>query len=168
MTARTSSATGIGGRHVLLALVGFFGVMFVVNAIFVYFAVATFSGGDTSNPYRKGLDYNETLKAAERQAERGWQTELAYDGERKRLSLSFLDKGALPVTGLTIKGRLSRPATDREDRKVELAETSQGVYAATIDLAPGLWVLSVASRKGGEHPGSVYRLKRRLFVAEAP
>ena len=35
--------------------------------------LATFSGGDTSDPYRKGLHYNETLAAAERQAERGWQ-----------------------------------------------------------------------------------------------
>jgi len=66
-----SFAKGIEGRHVLMALIGFFGVMFLVNGIFVYFAVATFSGGDTSDPYRKGLHYNETLQAADRQAERG-------------------------------------------------------------------------------------------------
>jgi nitrogen fixation protein FixH len=153
---------------VLLALVGFFGVMFVVNAIFVYFAVATFSGGDTSDPYRKGLDYNETVRAAERQAEDGWQTDIVYDGKRKRLELSFLDKRALPIAGLTVKGRLSRPATDKEDRKIELAEMAHGVYAATIDLAPGVWVLSVASRKSGAQPIVAYRLKKRLFVAEEP
>lgn len=56
---------GIDGRHVLLGLVAFFGVMFVVNAIFVYFAVATFSGGDTSNPYQKGLHYDQMLEADE-------------------------------------------------------------------------------------------------------
>ena len=56
------------GRHVLMVLCGFFVVMFVVNGIFVYFALATFSGGDTSNPYRKGLHYNEMLAADERQA----------------------------------------------------------------------------------------------------
>jgi nitrogen fixation protein FixH len=164
MTARTSLAKGIDGRHVLWALIGFFGVMFIVNAIFVYAAVTTFSGGDTSDPYRKGLNYNETLKADERQAERGWRTDIAYDEKTRRLELSFLDKNAAPVTGLTINGKLSRPATDREDRHVVLAETSQGIYTATVELAPGLWVLSAASRKGG----SLYRLKRRLFVAEMP
>ena len=104
--------------------------MFVVNAIFVYFALTTFSGGDTSDPYRKGLHYNDTLRAAERQAERGWQTDVAYDGKTGRLELSFLDKNAAPITGLTINGKLSRPATDKEDRHVVLAETSQGIYAA--------------------------------------
>jgi len=164
MMARTSLAKGIDGRHVLWALIGFFGVMFIVNAIFVYAAVTTFSGGDTSDPYRKGLNYNQTLKADERQAERGWRTDIAYDEKTRRLELSFLDKNAAPITGLTINGKLSRPATDREDRHVVLAETSQGVYAADVELAPGLWVLSAASRKGS----SLYRLKRRLFVAETP
>lgn len=168
MTARTALAKGLEGRHVLLALIAFFGVMFIVNGIFVYAAVTTFSGGDTSDPYRKGLNYNETLKADERQVERGWRTDIAYDEKIGRLELSFLDKNASPITGLTINGKLSRPATDKEDRHVVLAETAQGVYAVTIELAPGLWVLSAASREGGDHPGGLYRLKRRLFVAEAP
>jgi nitrogen fixation protein FixH len=168
MTARASSAKGIEGRHVLWGLIGFFGVMFIVNAIFVYLALATFSGGDTSNPYRKGLHYNDTLKAQERQTERGWQTEVEYDDKTRQLRLSFLDKTAAPITGLRIDAKLSRPATDREDRRIDLAEVSQGVYAATVDLAPGLWVISVSSRKGGERSSSAYRLKRRLFVADKP
>ena len=168
MTARASSPKGLEGRHVLWILIGFFGVMLVVNAIFVYFALATFSGGDTSDPYRKGLHYNDTLKAQERQTERGWQTEVEYDDKTRQLRLSFLDKTAAPITGLRIGARLSRPATDREDRRIDLAEMSQGVYAATVDLAPGLWVISVASRKGGERSGGAYQLKRRLFVADRP
>jgi len=168
MTARASSPKVLEGRHVLWGLIGFFGVMFFVNAIFVYFALSTFSGGDTSDPYRKGLHYNDTLKAQERQTERGWQTEVEYDDKTRQLRLSFLDKTAAPITGLRIGARLSRPATDREDRRIDLAEMSQGVYAATVDLAPGLWVISVASRKGGERSGGAYQLKRRLFVADRP
>ena len=168
MTARTSSATGIAGRHVLWGLIGFFGVIFAVNAIFVYAAEETFSGGDTSDPYRKGLDYNATLRAAERQTERGWQTEIAYDAKTGRLALNFVDKSALPITGLGINATLSRPATDKEDRRVAMVETTPGVYAGTVSLAPGLWVLSVASHKGGAGHGTAYRLKRRLFVAERP
>jgi nitrogen fixation protein FixH len=168
MTARTSPANGIAGRHVLWGLIGFFGVIFAVNALFVYVAEETFSGGDTSDPYRRGLNYNATLKAAERQVERGWQTDVAYDDKTGRLELSFLDKSALTITGLGIKATLSRPATDREDRRVAMVETSPGVYAANVTLAPGLWVLSVASRKAGAGHGTAYRLKRRLFVAETP
>src|SRR4029079_15451963 len=116
MSARTTPANGIAGRHVLWGLIGFFGVIFAVNAIFVYAAEETFSGGDTSDPYRKGLDYNATLRAAERQTERVWQTEIAYYAKTGRLALNFVDKSALPITGLGINATLSRPATDKEDR----------------------------------------------------
>ena len=39
----SGKANGLQGRHVLLALIGFFGVMLVVNAIFTYYAIATLS-----------------------------------------------------------------------------------------------------------------------------
>lgn len=168
MTQQGFLAEGLKGRHVLMVLVGFFGVMLIVNAIFVYFALATFSGGDTSNPYRKGLDYNETLAAAERLAARGWQSEIGYDDRAGRLSLSVRDREAVPVTGLGIEAALSRPATDKEDQAVILSETEPGVYVAEIKLAPGLWVISVAPRNASDASEPVYRLKHRLFVAERP
>jgi len=51
---------------------------------------------------------------------------------------------------------------------VKLTEESQGIYTADVALAPGLWVISIASREGGEAGDNVYRLKRRLFVADKP
>ena len=156
------------GRHVLMVLCGFFGVMFVVNGIFVYFALATFSGGDTSNPYRKGLHYNEMLAADERQAERGWRTAVAYDREARELRVSLLDNAAEPLSGLRVAVMLSRPATTKDDRHLRLKEVSQGVYAADIDLAPGIWVIAMASRKADEGRDSAFRLKQRLFIPDHP
>lgn len=168
MTRTGWLADGLKGRHVLMVLIAFFGAMLVANGIFVYFAVATFSGGDTSNAYRKGLNYNETLDAAELQAARGWQIELGYDGRAARLVVSVHDKNAAPVTGLGLAGALSRPATDKEDRAIELTELEQGVYAAEINLDPGVWVISLDSRQDSGATEPVYQLKRRLFVAEQP
>jgi nitrogen fixation protein FixH len=168
MSGQSWFAEGIKGRHVLMALIAFFGAMLIANGIFVYFAVATFSGGDTSNAYRKGLDYNETLAAAERQAARGWQTDIAYDDKAGWLVLSVHDKTAAPITGLSLAAVLSRPATDQQDQRIVLTETSQGVYAADIEIDPGLWVISLASREQSGASEPVYRLKRRLFVAERP
>ena len=156
------------GHHVLMAFVSFFGVILIVNGIFVYFALATFSGGDTSNPYRKGLDYNETLAAAERLAARGWQTEIGYDDQAGRLSVSVRDREAAPVTGLGLAATLSRPATDKEDRAVGLTEAEPGVYAADIRLASGAWVISVAPAAETDQSAPAYRLKHRLFVAGRP
>jgi nitrogen fixation protein FixH len=166
MTARTWFADGVQGRHVLAGLVGFFGVMLLANAIFVYFAVATFSGGDTSKPYQKGLSYNQTIQADAAQAERGWQTEINYQGGT--LTLRFADRTGAAVTGLHVTVDLARPATDREDRSVVLKELSEGRYSAAIDLPQGLWVISVVSRYEDEPRESDYRLKQRLYVAGAP
>ncbi len=168
MTTQTRPDRVIEGRHVLLGLIAFFGVMVLVNAVFLYFAVSTFSGGDTSNPYQKGLHYDETLEAAKRQAERGWRTELAYDNRTGRLTLTVLDQAVAPITGLHVGAKLGRPATDREDRRVILKESDTGVYTASLDLAPGVWVIAIASRREGEDHDSAYRLKQRLVVAETP
>jgi nitrogen fixation protein FixH len=160
-------ANGIEGRHVLMGLIVFFGVMLAANSMLVYYAIDTFSGGDRPDPYRSGLNYNETIAAAERQATLGWRTEVAYDDESGRLSLRFLDKTQEPVTGLKLGATVGRPATNKDDRVVDFEEVSLGVYATDIELAPGLWVISLASHAGDAgHP--VYRLKRRLFVADRP
>ena len=159
-------ASELKGHHVLMVLVGFFGVMLIVNGIFVYFALATFSGGDTTNPYRKGLDYNETLAAAERLAARGWQAEIGYDDKSGHLSVSVRDRAGAPVTGLGLAAAFSRPATEKEDRTVGLTEAEPGVYTAEIMLAPGAWVISVAPSAESDPSTPTYRLKHRLFVAE--
>jgi len=158
-------ANGIEGRHVLAGLVVFFGVMFVANGLLVYYALGTFSGGDRPDPYRSGLNYNETIAAAERQAALGWRTDVAYDADAKRLTLRFLDKAAEPVTGLALAATLTRPATNRDDRTLEFREISQGVYVSDVPLERGSWVLSVVSSAHAEG-APLHRLKRRFFVED--
>ena len=155
----------IEGRHVLMGLIAFFGVMLCVNGIFLYLALTTFAGGDTADPYRKGLNYNATLAAAERQAERGWRTDMHYDQKEGRLTLSVLDMEQQPIAGLDVEAMMSRPATDKEDRPVSFRPTGQGLYSADVELAPGLWVISIAA----DEPGTpLYLIKRRVFVASEP
>ena len=158
-------ANGIEGRHVFMGFVVFFGVMLAANAVLVYFAVGTFSGGDKANPYQSGLHYNETISAAEQQATLGWKNEITYDDESGRVMLRILDSSEKPVGGLKHSATVSRPATDREDHAVEFEEISQGVYAADLRLAPGNWVVSFASRQA-EGGDPIYRMKRRLIIAD--
>jgi nitrogen fixation protein FixH len=158
-------ANGIGGRHVLLSLMAFFGVMLLANAALVYYAVLTFSGGDRPDPYRSGLNYNETIAADKRQAALGWHAELVYDDPGRRLMLRFISADKLPVSGLKFDARLSRPATDKDDRAVDFKELEAGLYAADVALAPGAWVISLSTRGEGESD-QLFRLKRRLFVEE--
>ena len=168
MAEARSFAKGLEGKHVLLALAGFFGIMFLVNGIFVYFAVATHSGGDTSKPYQKGLDYNRTIEAGRLQAELSWRVGLAYEAAAGRVVVKLTDRAGEPVTGHILTGRLTRAVTDRDDRKLRFEETAPGVYAAHADIPPGRWVISIISREAGAGGKAAYRLKQRLFVQENP
>ena len=64
----------IKGKHVLFAMLSFFGVILVVNGVFTYFALSTFTGVSTDDAYRRGRAYNQTIEAAmEDQALLLWQ-----------------------------------------------------------------------------------------------
>jgi nitrogen fixation protein FixH len=161
-------ANEIRGRHVLIGLVAFFGLIFLVNGIFLYYAVTTFGGGDTSNPYRKGLHYNDTLAEDARDAERGWRAELAYDAKAGRLALSLRDKSGGPVAGLHLAATVGRATTDREDRAATFREIEGGNFVAELTLAPGQWVVQLYSNELSREGDPTYRLKQRVFVPEAP
>src|SRR5262245_43444180 len=161
-------ADGLRGRHVLLGLVAFFGLIFLVNGIFAYYAITTFGGGDTSNPYQKGLNYNETLAEDARGAALGWQAQLTYAATAGRLTFSLTDRDGHPVSGLHFNGTVGSPATDREDLSASFNEAESGAYAATVMLAPGQWIVQLHWDELSRAGDPVFRLKQRVFVPEAP
>jgi nitrogen fixation protein FixH len=161
-------ADGLRGRHVLLGLVAFFGLIFFVNGVFVYYALSTFGGGDTSDPYRKGLHYNDTLTEAAREAERAWRAELSYNATAGGLALKLRDKGGEPVAGLHLDANVGRPATDREDLSANFHEIEGGKYVAELKLAPGQWVVQLRSEELSREGDPTYQLKQRVIVPETP
>lgn len=156
------------GRHVFYTLLGFFGVVVAVNMAFLYFAVESHPGIITDDAYRKGLDYNSTLRAAAAQHALGWRGDLAVarstGGRPNRyvLTLSLRDAKAKPVSGLIVTGQLRRPAVETADRAVAFDERRAGDYVAEIDLPyRGNWVASIS---GHRRDGTAYRLDERLWL----
>lgn len=168
MTGTAWFANEIRGRHVLFGLIVFFGMIFLANGIFLYYAVTTFGGGDKSNPYRSGLRYNETLAEAARDAERGWKGELAYDVKTGGLALSLRNKSGDPVRGLHLVANVGRPVTDRQDLPAAFSEIDGGLYFAKVALAPGQWVVQLQSNELSREGDPTYRLKQRVIVPETP
>jgi nitrogen fixation protein FixH len=161
-------ANEIRGRHVLIGFLVFFGLIFLVNGVFLYYALTTFGGGEKGSPYRSGLRYNETLAKAARATERGWKAELAYDVKSGRLAFSLRDKSGEAVAGLHFDASVGRAATDREDRAATFHEIEGGFYVAELTLAPGQWVVQLRSNELSREGDPTYRLKQRVFVPEAP
>jgi nitrogen fixation protein FixH len=129
----------------------------------IYTALSTHTGLVANEPYRKGLAYNERIAADERQAHLGWSdaVELGRDGA-VTLALSWPD--GRPVSGLQVAGVLGRPATNRQDIPLTLAETAPGRYQARAGaVAEGGWLVSLEARRQGEAE-PIFRARRRLWL----
>lgn len=155
---------GLRGRHVLLAMLGFFAAVFAVNGVMIYSAVSTYSGLVANEPYRKGLAYNERIAADERQARLGWSdsVEIGRDG---RVALTISSGDGRPVTGLAIAAVLGRPSTNRHDIKLALSESKPGRYEAqAAPLGEGSWLIAAEARVDARAEDPVYRTRRRLWL----
>lgn len=151
------------GRHVLIAILAFFGVIFAVNGVMTYFALSTFSGLAVDDAYRKGLRYNQQIAAADAQTAKGWQGELAYHDGPGVLRLVLVDRAELPLRDLRVEGVLGRPASAQEDRAIAFVQTTPGVYEASVGLLPGgQWSARLSAYQGSE--AMPFIIERKLWV----
>ncbi len=164
----TATETRLGGKHILFILLGFFAVVGIVNAAFIYFAISTGPGEEQGASYEMGLRYNTVLAEERTQSALQWhhQSQIAQ-GERLRVSIT--DNAGAPVAGLAMTGNFSRPASGNADRSLSFKEVDAGVYDAALDqIGSGSWVLSFTAEKA--RPASetaTYRVKERLWLSPA-
>lgn len=139
--------------------VGFFGVVFVVNAVMIWLALTTFTGLDREEPYVRGVGYNDVLAEARRQEALGWQA--AVEANRARLAVDVTDRLDRPLRGATVYAELTRPVDAHLDFAADLAAVAPGRYAAPVDWpAPGRWDVLVTIEQDGRR----YQHHRRLMV----
>lgn len=164
-TSRLESRGGftLTGRHVVLSLIAFFGVIFAVNGYFLYAALSTHTGLIANEPYRKGLEYNDRIAAAEEQARLGW-TDAAEALPGAPIVFSLRDRTGAPVQGLMLRGFVGRPSTSQHDKPLAFRETEPGRYTADAGkLDSGNWMLNVEALGAGSNT-VVYRARKRLWL----
>lgn len=132
-----------------------FGIVIAVNGVMIKLAIGSFSGLSTENAYERGLDYNDTLAAARAQDEMGWQVAFeavpggqdAAAGRTVAVEARFLDREGRPLTGLSVRALLLRPAAAGHDVELALAERGGGRYVGDAALPfAGQWELRVVAR----------------------
>jgi len=154
----------ITGRHVLFALIGFFGVILIANGIFIYFALSTYQGLDNPNAYERGVNYNERIEAAEKQAALGWSHQLVAGAGK--LELRIHDKAGKPVTGLIVSGEIRRAVGEEMGLPLKFEGSADGVYRAEAErVEPGNWIVSLeAARLQSDGLEIEYRIKERVWL----
>ena len=160
-------AREIRGGHVLLAMLAFFGTIIAVDSVLIYKAVSTFGGVENVNAYREGLAYNQRIAVDEKQAALGWQDRVEARGTPLRVSVSLQDRDGVALARRHVVADVGRPATNRFDRTLKLAEVSPGVYeAAFVDAEPGTWVVDLRVSASSETGAALdYQVRRRLWIA---
>lgn len=151
------------GRHVLSALVLFFGVVIAANVAFVVAAVRSFPGEDAQHAYAAGLRFNEVLKAREQQTALGWTA--ALDATRARgivtVRVRMSDRNGAPLARLKLSGELRRPTHAGEDHALSFRAAPSGVYVAETSAAEGAWDVRV--RAVGDR-NAAFDLKTRVVL----
>ncbi len=153
----------ITGRTVLIGMIAFFGVIFAVNGVFLYFALGTFPGLTSDRAYIEGLDYNRTLADGERQASLGWKAEtgIAVLAEGDELKVRILDADGRLVPYLNVTAEIVRPATSDGAQKLDLVASADGHVATLGRLEPGRWLVRILAARDG---AQIYRVDDEVYV----
>lgn len=147
----------LNGWHVLLGVSAFFAVVIAVDASFMIMAIRTFPGQVSVTPYEDGLLYNRHIAQIEAQERLGWRA--AAGAEPGQVALAFRDRVGRPLTGLSIHGRLQRPATELGRISLTFVEDGPGRYVAPAGRIAGTWDLTTEARGP---TGGVFVAERRL------
>ena len=140
----------------LLWLVGFFVLVFAVNAVMVRAAISTFGGVETTSSYKAGLQFEHEVAVAERQDALHWQVsgKLTRNAAGEAvLDVTARDAKGAPLAGLRADARLAHPADERLDHVVALRRSAPAIFTAQAAAQPGQWDLIV----------DLYRGDKRLF-----
>jgi nitrogen fixation protein FixH len=154
MTTFSSAARPITGRFVLIAVVSFFAVVISVNMVMMRLAISTLPGIEVDSAYSAGLAYQKEIQTAYRQNKRGWKVDAHI--ERQSDGTAQLNVGAKtpdgsPLAGLSVFGRLERPADRSADQAFEMAESGGGSYRGMAHgVAAGQWDLVIEADRDGE------------------
>jgi len=138
------------GRHFLIYMLLFFGVVTIVNIIFITKAIQSNSGVVTENPYEVGLVYNKILDAHEKQKALGWKGMTAVE-QKNILVYTLADKTGAPISGADVRVKMLRPVQKGYDFSVAMTEGRSGRYTAKIDVpVKGAWNAHVSVVRGAD------------------
>jgi nitrogen fixation protein FixH len=162
--SRRAKSRELTGRAVLLWLLGFFGVVFAVNAVMVKAATSTFGGVETMSSYKAGLQFRDEEAKAERQDDLHWHIDGTIVRDRSGeavLDFTARDATGAPLAGLKAVARLAHPADERLDHVIELTRTGAGQFHGQAMAQRGQWELLVDLFRGDDR---VFRSRSRVTL----
>jgi nitrogen fixation protein FixH len=128
----------------------FFAVVLAVNIFYIYISKKTWRGVTTDDPYRKGLNYNDTLKEVAKQKALGWNVKVDLrpgNSKQGTLMITIQDKNMLYINDAKIYATFKRPAQEGLDFILPVP-FEDGIYKALVNFPlEGQWDGEVSIKK---------------------
>lgn len=143
-----SARTGFTGRHMLAAMLGFFGVVVAVNVVMATLAARSFGGTVVDNSYVASQRFNRWLAQGRVQERLGWTARpVLAEGRRLRVDLS--DRAG-PLAGAEIEVVARHPVGRASDVTLRFRSAGNGRYLSEGALPPGRWLVHLEIRRGAD------------------
>lgn len=153
--------SGFTGRHMLLSMLAFFGVIITVNLTMAYFAKSSWTGLVVKNSYVASQEFNGKMAETRAQAALGWTSELGVSDGRIRYALSDRNGNAIGLGSVSLM--LMHPLGDKFDHRIELERGADGIFELAHTLDDGPWLVDVEADAGLDKP---YREKLRIQIEQ--
>ena len=144
------------GRHMLVWMVGFFGVVILVNIIMARFAISTFGGTVVDNSYVASQQFNGWLAQARAQEKLGWTSQISLDARRRPVLVIRDATGG--AAGFAASGTAHHPLGRAPDKVLAFASAADGRLVSATSLPAGRWLV----RLKVTGPGASIRLRETV------
>ncbi|OWK18922.1 cytochrome oxidase [Mesorhizobium amorphae CCBAU 01583] len=148
------------GKHMLLTILAFFGVVIGVNLTMATLANTSWTGLVVENTYVASQQFNQKAEEGRVQAALGWTSKLTIAEGEVRYSLSDAGK-PVPLQGVKVLFR--HPAYEAEDKSITLASAVGQEFAAQHTPRDGVWIVEIDADAGLAQP---YRDVRRIMISQ--
>jgi nitrogen fixation protein FixH len=145
------------GRHMLIVMLLFFGVIISVNLVMAMYASSSWTGLVVKNSYVASQEFNEKAVEGREQAARQWVPLLELRSGFVSFQIQDRSGASIPLSKVSVTFR--RPAYEAEDTTYKLTRQGDGAFGITVNILDGLWIVETSADFGGPHP---YRDTKRV------
>ena len=147
------------GRHMLVIMISFFGVIIAVNLGMAQLAGSSFGGLVVGNSYVASQEFNGRLKQSREQVALQWKASLkVVDGT---IQYALTDRDGKPVLPASVSIQFRHPSYEAADWHVELQPAPNDTFEASHASRDGTWNVQIDSEVGRTRP---YRDVRRITI----
>ena len=162
MTATSKPRGEFTGRHMLLSICAFFGVIIGVNVTMAVVSSTSWTGLVVQNSYVASQEFDTKRIAHATQLEAGWTSSLGYAGGNAILAVN--DGAGAPIDLGTPVLQINRPVGGHDDQRVTLVRQPDGSYVGPVALGPGDWEANVSV---AETPLGPFEIHERFRIEAA-